>query len=348
MNERQSYSPVSNGYIPERVLVIRFHALGDISITFPCCSSLRQQFPTARIDYLTSEDAVPLVEALTMFSSIHTISRAKTPRERFAKSAAIGWKLRANHYDVVVDLQRNWMSRLIRRLVNPHYWSEFDRYSLKLAGERVITAFHALGLTQIKPSYTLEFNRSQLGGALTILKTHGWNGGTPLIVLNPAGLWETRNWPLQNYIELSRLWLQREHVQFLILGTNALSHKALSLKQALGNSLISLVDATNVGQAFAVLQHSSIVISEDSGLMHMAWTSGIPTVALLGSTRHQWSSPMGEHTHCFHSGDLPCGACMEATCRFSDVHCLTRYTPEIIFEQAQQILATQKKVVHSK
>jgi ADP-heptose:LPS heptosyltransferase len=68
--------------------------------------------------------------------------------------------------------------------------------------------------------------------------------------------------------------------------------------------------------------------------MHMAWLSGIPTLALFGSTRSEWSRPLGDHTLLLDSSDLSCGGCMESTCRFGDNHCLTRYTPQQVYTHA--------------
>ena len=70
----------------------------------------------------------------------------------------------------------------------------------------------------------------------------------------------------------------------------------------------------------------------------MAWVSGIPTLALFGATRSDWSRPLGEHTFLLDSSDLPCGNCMEAVCKFGDVHCLTRYTPEEVFQHSLNLI----------
>ncbi len=101
---------------------------------------------------------------------------------------------------------------------------------------------------------------------------------------------------------------------------------------------MNLAGQTTASQALAIVQAAQLVISEDCGLMHMAWVSGVPTLALFGSSRHDWSAPLGPHSRCLHSGDLPCGACMDASCRFGDVHCLTRYTPEFVVEQAEELV----------
>lgn len=338
-NETQSFSPLKNGAVPGNILLIRFHAIGDVAITLPACVALRDKFPNARIDYLTAKPAVGLIDALSTFDAIHSIKETYNSFGRAKEAMAITKQLRPNHYDMVIDLQRNWVSRSIRLMLRPKYWGEFDRYFLKLAGERVLETFQGIGFSDILLSYKLQLRKNVLDDGLTMLQNNGWNGTTPLVVLNPAGLWTSRNWPLENYILLAKQWLEREPVQFVILGTKNILDKARLIKEALNYSLIDLVNKTTLAQAFSILQHSSVVISEDSGLMHMAWVSGIPTVALFGSTRHQWSAPMGDHSHCFHSGDLACGDCMEPVCKFGDVHCLTRLSPATVLESALKLQA---------
>ena len=66
----------------------------------------------------------------------------------------------------------------------------------------------------------------------------------------------------------------------------------------------------------------------------MAWICGIPTLVLFGSTRSDWSRPLGTHSFFLDSSDLPCGNCMQEVCRYGDVHCLTRYDPEMVFAHA--------------
>jgi len=163
-------------------------------------------------------------------------------------------------------------------------------------------------------------------------------------VLNPAGCFATKNWPLMNYVEFANLWLRetRRPARFLILGVAAMADRARILKEHMGTHLIDLVNRTTPGEAFAILQQADLVVSEDSGLMHMAWVAGAPTLALFGSSRSDWSSPLGERSLCLGSADLPCGECMAADCRFGEVHCLARYTPEMVFEKAKSLLTEDR------
>jgi len=172
-----------------------------------------------------------------------------------------------------------------------------------------------------------------------VLRHAHWDPARGLVVLSPAGAFPSRNWPIERYARFATLWRQRHASQFAILGLASLRERAGALKAALGDDLLNLVGETTPSQALAIVQRASLVLTEDCGLMHMAWVTGVPTLALLGSSRHIWSAPLGDHTQCLHSGDLACGACMEPTCRYGDVHCLTRYWAEYVADQADALIA---------
>ena len=126
--------------------------------------------------------------------------------------------------------------------------------------------------------------------------------------------------------------------QFLILGVNSIEKKAEYFESELGDNLIDLINKTTTAEAFAIIQRVKMVLTEDSGLMHMSWVSGIPTLALFGSTRGYHAKPLGEKSFLFDSSDLPCGNCMLEICKYGDTHCLTRYTPEMVFEKAKELM----------
>ena len=163
----------------------------------------------------------------------------------------------------------------------------------------------------------------------------GWNEKDKLVVLNPAGFFKTRNWTDQQLCSVFKIVVKPvSGYEIPGSGTTFIDEKADFLQQELGDSFINLVGNTSPSEAFAMLQHATLVLSEDSGLMHMAWVSGIPTITLFGSTRSDWSRPLGAHSFFLDSSDLPCGNCMEADCRMGDMRCLARITPETILEQA--------------
>ncbi len=322
---------------PASILAIRLQAFGDVTITLPYLRALRRQLPATRIDFLTRAEDVELPRALDVFDRVHALQGGRSERVQLLAAPLLFPRLLRRRYPVVIDLQNNRVSRTVRRIINPDAWSAFDCESPTSAGERTRLTIQAAGFPLADVEFKLPLVDSSLGAR--VLVEAKWDPAHPLVVLSPAGAMATRNWPVERYVRFAQIWRERYGAQFAVLGLGTVASKAAALHAALGNSLINLAGRTSAPEAMGILQRSSLVLTEDCGLMHMAWTSGVPTLALFGSSRHEWSAPIGDHTACLHSGDLPCGACMDASCRFGDVHCLTRYTPEQVVGEAERLLA---------
>src|SRR5579862_1967948 len=312
---------------PGRILAIRLHALGDVVITLPYLQGLRAMLPgNTRIDFLTLEECASIPRHLNLFDHVYVIRGGRNFKRQLAFAFLLLPKLFMNRYGIVLDLNDAIISRLVRKMLFPKAWSTFDKYAQVPAGIRTQLTMEAAGLGAVTAS--ARFSLKNNLNTETMLKENGWKDNDQIIMLNPAGAFETRNWPLENYVGFARLWLQVfPHTQFLIMGVASIRQKAAYFKEELGEDLIDLVNKTTAAQAFAIMQQVKMVLTEDSGLMHMAWVSGIPTLALFGSTRGYQARPLGEKSVLLDSSDLACGNCMLATCRYGDTHCLTRYSP---------------------
>ncbi len=336
--EYRSHRTWKGGSAPENILAIRFHAIGDVAITFPTLQAVRQRYPATTIDLLTTQATAGLAEATGIFRSVSTIGIPRNRTQRLTAAVSGGFRARSGRYDIVLDLQRNWISRTVRSIVSPAGWAEFDRFSPTSAHIRTLRTVRAAGLDIPESVPPLSLPRERFGAARDRLLAGGWDGTAPLVCLNPAGLWTSRQWPAASYATLATLLTDARTVQFILLGTERMSSRSAPLARSLGERVIDLVGSTSLAEAFGIVQHASLIVSEDSGLMHLAWVSGVPTVALFGSSRHDWSAPVGKHTALFHSGDLECGACMDPDCRFGDTHCLTRVSPDQVLEQSLRLL----------
>jgi heptosyltransferase-2 len=327
----------TKGNPPKRILAIRLQAMGDLVITFPYLQCLRNSSSSSiKLDLLTLQENESIPDSIELFDKIYSISGYRNSKKQLAFTFLLLPKILLRRYDVVLDLQNNLISRIVRKAIRPHAWSEFDKFSPLAAGERTRLTIEAIGLGQNFPAFGFllkkEFN------ARVLLKKNGWDGVAAIVVLNPAGAFETRNWPLKSYIDFTKLWLALfPDTQFLVLGINQIAKKADYFKNELGDKLINLVNKTTPAEAFAIMQSVKFVLTEDSGLMHIAWVSGIRTLAIFGST-HNRSRPLGKHTILLDSSDLVCGNCMLQSCKYGDTHCLTRYTPEMVFRKALELL----------
>lgn len=324
---------------PSKILVLRFQALGDTIITLPYLQSLKNNYPAIKLHFYTRKEVSEIPQALDLFEKVIAIGGGRNAKLQFILSLFLLPKLWWHNYDAVLDLQNHKISRAIRYLLFPKAWSEFDKYSPQSAGVRTQQTIDALGLKNISTSSSFQFKEDLPIDQL--LKENGWDGMSQLVVLNPAGNLPSRNWPVENYIGYAKAWLNRksQSVQFVITLLHHHEEKGARIKSELRDHCINLSGKTSVPEAFRIIKKSSFVITEDSGLMHMAWVQSIPTLALFGSSRKDWSAPQGEFSICLDASDLECGPCMLAECFFKDNRCLTRYSPEFILDQSTQLLA---------
>jgi heptosyltransferase-2 len=322
---------------PKKILVMRFQAIGDVIITLPYLQDLKNKFPNTEIHFLTRKETGDIPKQLKMFTRVIEIGGKRSAKLQFLICLFGLPMLWLQRYDAVVDLQNHRISRILRKLIGIKVWSEFDRSSPVSAGERTGATINSLGFGSIDIASKIQ--RMPCALAEQKLRSGGWDGSSAIIILNPAGAFETRAWPIQNYVKFAMFWLEREpKIQFLIAGLPSLVPKAEELKKCLGSRLIDITGKTTLFEAFTIVQRAKLVLSEDSGLMHMAWTQRVPTLALLGSTRNDWSAPLGEWSRCLNSSDLVCGNCMQEKCKFNDTHCLTRYTAKFVFRESRRLL----------
>jgi ADP-heptose:LPS heptosyltransferase len=328
-----------NKKLPKRILAIRMQAMGDVVITLPYLQDLRNSLPpSVKIDLLTRCETDPIPKNLVLFNKIFSIAGKRNFRKQLFFTLLLLPKLLLRRYDIIIDLQNNKLSRLVRKSLMPSAWTEFDRTSPIPAGERTKNTIETLGLGKNKAAEKFQL-KNDLGAKEMLIK-NGWDGNSDLVVLNPAGVFETRNWPIECYSSFAKLWLNEfPKTQFLVIGLPFIYSKAAYLEKQLGEKVITIIGETNVAQAFAILQYSKFMLSEDSGLMHMSWISGIPTFTLLGGTRPDRAQPLGNHSDFVNSSDLECGNCMQEKCKWGDTRCLTRFTPEIIFEKVKILIS---------
>lgn len=324
---------------PSKILVMRFQALGDTVITLPYLQSLKRQYPEIELHFLTREEVSPIPKNIVLFDKVITIGGGRNAKIQFLLTLLkLPWLI-LQRYDAVLDLQNHKISCIVRKFLFAKAWAEFDidRNTTLSAGKRTKQTIEALWRWEVK--LDTKFNIQNKGNDLELLKRNGWEADRELIVLNPAGFSPSRNWPLQHYVEFAKLWMEKVNAraQFVLLLLPEHESKATYLSNELGEHCLNFTGNANQVTAFSIIQRSSLMLSEDSGLMHMAWVQGIPTVALFSSSRKDWSAPQGEWSYCFDSSDLECGPCMQEVCQYGDNRCITRYTPEIVLQKAMSL-----------
>lgn len=328
----------TNGKPIKKILVMRLQAGGDVLITLPYLQDLKNKLSTdVQIDFLTRKEAESVPRALTMFHQVYSLGGGRNTKLQFLSFLFLLPQLFFKRYDVLIDLQNHKLSKWIRLLLRIKTYALFDKYSPIYAGDRNKHTINALKLAEVEFSALKSFEAID---ELKLFEKFDLSKEQEYIVINPAGAFENRNWGLDKYVDFCLEWNKtiNAKTKFLILGIDKIKFKSLYLKNKLGNQLIDLVGQTEMVEVMHVLKHAKLVVSEDSGLLHAAYIVGTPTVGILGSTRNDWTNPNLPHTYFFNSSDLPCGNCMLEKCKFDEVKCLKRLTPQVVLDASIKLL----------
>ncbi|GIW51529.1 MAG: hypothetical protein KatS3mg081_0884 [Gemmatimonadales bacterium] len=325
-------------------MAIRLQALGDTLITLPYLNALRESVPGSELDFLTRKEVSQIPKSTVLFDRVFEIGGGRNNKRQVIAVTLLLPRLLARRYEVILDLQRNRISQIVRGILAPVAWSEFDRFSPIPAGERTRLTIEAAGLRPINEAPELKLRNPDAG--LQKLLAGGWRQDHALVLLNPAGALPGRNWPVEHYCHLAQELTSCLHhrVQFLILGLPKIAGKAARMKAILGERLIDLVGRTSQEEAFALVRRCALVVSEDGGLMHAAWVQNVPTLALFGASRWVWARPLGRFSDSVITCREPDGICMAGWCKRGAPSCLERTAVQPVLNAALDLLSRSGKL----
>lgn len=280
---------------PERILLIRPSALGDVCRTVPVLVSLRRAFPAARIDWLVQDtfaDAVrehPDVSGLVEFPR-HRLS-ADLKQVRFGSSLAFLDDLRKRRYDLVIDAQglaRSGLFTLATRApIRIGYRNAQE--GARLGYNRTVHApreMHAVErmlelakLAGVEPVADMRLHSSAEARAWAVEHAGA-------IVLAPTSRWPGKRWPVDRFADLARRLGAVPDRPIVLVGSPGEESQVASIVEAVGkpDRLCNLVGQTSIAQLMAVIEASSLVVANDSAAVHMAVGFDRPMVALYGPT----------------------------------------------------------------
>ncbi len=286
------------GRKPERVLIVRPSALGDVARTVPALASLKRAHPEAQVDWLVRDTFVDCVRHHPDLGEVVAF-----PRARFAKFGrswsttrqTLAWlnQLKARKYDAVYDLQGlsrsglfAWWTRAKRRVgfrgARELAWLG---YNVKHdVGDRPHTVDRMLGLLEADgvPAvrdmrlYTADADRAW---AQNFIGEHQL--GDDFAVFAPTAQWVSKQWPIERFAALAERLGGMNLGRAVVVGAPGEVELTRPLVDA---GLVDAVGKTSVGQLMALIERSALAVSNDSAALHLAVGLGRRCVGLFGPT----------------------------------------------------------------
>ena len=319
-----------------RILIVKLSSMGDLFHALPAVHNLKVELD-AQVDWVVQAEYVDLVKCFPDVDRVISFHR----KDFFSHWTSFMAELRREDYDMVIDLQGLLKSAVVTRLargrkrIGPSFHREGSRLLYdtvagvrnkdRHAVEENLDVVRHLGLTVMKPEFRIRF------------PTRTVTEKRPRVALLPASRWQTKNWPASCFVDVgSRLQKARDVSIFILGGPDDVATCA-EVERGLGRGAVNLAGLLSLVETGGLLKEMDLLISNDSGPMHMAAAIGTPALVIFGPTDPKRTGPYGDR-HRIVSARLPCQPCFSRTCRRGNVPCLSGVTPEHVAEVALGML----------
>jgi lipopolysaccharide heptosyltransferase II len=355
-----------------RILVIRLDLIGDVVLSLPAVRALHRAYPQADIDFLAQPSSAPI-----LVGQPH-IAHVLTPDANFWRQPAALWRraerkaalallrrLRVPRYDLCVSISGDRAS-ILARLSGARRRVGYAREAYRglltdpVPGGRYTIRRHEVEyvreLARAAGARDAEADLPELrvlpaaAAAVTaLLAKHGLDAPHgPLVALHAGarnGL--AKRWPTAAWAALAGLLVTRLDARVLLVGAPGDGDVAGAIVRAARCTVANLTGRTTLSELAALLSRCDLLVSGDSGPLHIACAVGTAVVGLYGPTDPEISGPLGPRAVVLRQ-PLWCAPCYDASavadCRFGNPVCMKTLPPEAVLVAARRLVGDGRDV----
>ena len=341
-----------------RICIVKPSALGDVVQTLPLLGVLRRRFPSASISWVVRRDLAELLTGHPELSEVIPYQRDGSWREFLGLLSL----LRRRRFDLVFDLQGLFRTALMTFATGAplRVGLETAREGANLACNCVIPdsgrnvpahlrywrVAEALGLADHPRVSVVPTTPLEAAWAADQLRPLS----RPILALHAGATWETKRWPIEKFAAVAR----RFEGSVVVVGSAAEQGPAAQIASAAvsqGRRALNLAGRTTLKQLAALLSAADLLVSNDSGPLHLAAALGTPVVGIFTCTSPFRSGPFRSgpagSIHELISTAVPCAASYEKTCPYRGVAhlaCLDELPVERVWKAVERILDRRRRL----
>lgn len=288
----------------KRILIIRFSSIGDIILTTPLVRCLRSQFPHAEIHFLTK---VQFMDLVLYNPNINKVIGFDSKKEKNALHN-LRKTLQENAYDWVIDLHQNLRSLYLKRgFFSTSYpkhtfkrWliTNLNQRNIYLSPilERYFEAVRRFGIENDNLGNEVFFEKENKEKIQLLFSEKGISSSQKILTICTGASAFTKRWFPERFAEVADYFAKKNFQIVLIGGKEDWETSETIIKMMINSTkTLNLAGKCSLLDSAAVLQSSEIVLTHDTGMMHLAQSQKRPLVAIFGATtRHFGFFPMPE------------------------------------------------------
>ena len=319
-----------------KILIVKLSAMGDLLHALPAVRCLKRGL-NAEISWIVHPAYAELARCFADVSRVLEFPRRAPPSE-MARHIRI---LREEQYDLILDFQGILKSAFVTALargtrrVGPSFHREGSRlFYGAVAGVRdknrhavdeLLDFARYFRVPLLDPVFPLNVPMQLVGEP------------APRVALLPASRWPSKNWPAQSFAWVGRELQESMDASIFLFGAAGERPLADQVEAELKGRVINLVGRTSLPQLAGLLREMDLVISNDTGPMHLAAAMGAKVLALYGPSDPVRTGPFGPRSRVV-KGKLLCQPCFMTRCRYGDNSCMRTITPDKVIALAMEML----------
>ncbi len=328
------------------ILVVSVNWLGDVVFSTPVYRALKSAYPSARITALGVPRVKEVLELCPDVDEVIVYDERRSFRGLMGMVAQ-GVSLRQRKFDAVFILRRSlarslmaWLAGIPVRVGFAHKrWSWLltqvvDDQGCELIHRRDVYArvVEAFDVKVKDRSCYLEVSRELCERVALKLRAKGLTGDERIVVLNTGGNWPLKQWLQERFAEVTARLTREAGVVVVLPGAASDVERVRSIAQASGVKPVVLAGETDLKEMAALFKRAFMVVSADSGPLHVASAVGANVVALFGPTDPKITEPCGRGRSKVLVRDVGCNrsACYYLEC--PDNRCMKAITVDDVLQ----------------
>lgn len=335
-----------------RTLVVAPNWIGDALLAQPLFARLREARPGERIDALAPPWTAPVLGRMPEIDEVIPVPIDHGELKLGARWH-LGRRLKERDFDRALVLPNSWKSALIpffaaiperigyvgeARYGLLNVVHRLDEKALPLMAERYAALAENPGEPPQRPLPRVHLRVDEANLIINIGRL-GLDRSRPVVAMCPgAEFGPAKRWPTGHFAALALMLQQRGNAIWLF-GSQKDKPIADRIVAQSGDACINLCGRTNLASAIDLLSVASCVVTNDSGLMHVAAGVGRPIVALYGPTSPAHTPPLSKHARLI-SLDLECSPCYQRECPLGHFRCMNDLVPSRVMAEIEALEKT--------
>jgi heptosyltransferase-1 len=350
---------------PQKILIIRLSAIGDVARTLPALKVLRDKFPSAYIAWVVEENAQDILQGHPDLDRLFVFRRKKITegifklheaKKSFKEIASFLSEIRKEHFDMVLDFHGIFKSGMLGFLSGAQLRVGFSRehskecnhlfnnYHISLPTdavnriERNLNFLRFLDIDSNDHTPVIPITDEDRRYVDQFLKEKGLYGKAPLIAIHPGTSKKTRykRWSSAAYAAVADTLIDKLHAQVIWTWGPGELETVQHIVKLMNHESVIASKTGNLRQLAEIFRRCDLFLGSDSGPMHIASFVRTPVVVIYGPTDPVVNAPYEKNPHIVLRKDLNCSPCRNRDC--TSLQCMKMVKPDEVCDAVCRLL----------